>query len=287
MPWPPWLGADAQLTALAEVWAEALLSVASRLHKATREVDKMGRPMRFAALPERLHSLNGICATLVSWCNHAAGIGLLPPACAIEPPDPTRLPLSDRRYAKRFIEKYKPKPKATGPSSESGAGDSTRSHDTIAKRILNKMQGKVQEKTGVKEKKQQDLLFPPVAEELKAQAQRLRLETKGLPRWVENPYVHELVAVSFIMLENEIISTNRISVPAKGNRTFGQLCERRVAQEVEFSIEQLIARYREVVPGGGAATDEELVELGIDGIVAVMKKHRMAILALILFSLLE
>jgi hypothetical protein len=155
--------------------------------------------------------------------------------------------------------------------SESQGGRQNASPNTSGKTILNQEPKKPQGR----EKEQQELLqFPNVARELKARAHGLRSQIEGLPPWVEDPDAHEQMAVSFTMLENELISNNRISVPAGNEHTFEQLSATRAVREAELIIERLIAEYRELVPDGGAATEEELLELGVDGMIAAVEKQR-------------
>ncbi len=257
---PPWL--DARVGQFGLSWAKHLR--ASFLPKPATKVEGIGSPMLFASLAERLNLLDGICATLVSWCNHATRIGLLPPACAIEA-DPTKLSLSARRRLRSLIEPIKAE--ARSPISESEAGSQFASHNTIAKMLLEKKELEI---TSGREKRRGDLVFPNVAERLKARAQRLLSDIEGLPP-LKDPGAEQLVFNTFSMLEKELIRAHRIPVQAEHtylhqwHTRFNELSKRGL-------VENLVSEYRELVPGGDTATDKELVELGLDGIFAAVEK---------------
>ncbi|MGO9062574.1 MAG: hypothetical protein ACLQU2_35205 [Candidatus Binataceae bacterium] len=177
-------------------------------------------------------------------------------------------------HARLVLKRFGAQVEAMAANSESQGGQQNASPNTSGKTILN--QG-LEKSQGHEEERQNLFQFPNVARELKARARRLRSEIERSPPWVEDPDAQELMAVSFIMLEDELISTNRIKVPAGDERTFGQLCARRATREGELIIEHILAEYRELVPGGGAATEQQLLELGVDGMIAAVKKQRSGI----------
>ncbi|MGO9062575.1 MAG: sigma-70 domain-containing protein, partial [Candidatus Binataceae bacterium] len=150
-----------QLTAAAEEWAQLLQLVASGLGKFTSMVDKIRRPILFAALAARLDALNRIYVALVSWFNNATAIGLLPPSYAVDPdpdgPKCRRLDAASRELLKRIeaeleaelsspqcpqhelyksLKQLEAEAEAKAASSESEAGQQNASLNAIAKTIV-------------------------------------------------------------------------------------------------------------------------------------------------------
>jgi len=108
-----------------------------------------------------------------------------------------------------------------------------------------------------------------VANTLKAQARELLTEIDAIPNGTVDLNAHQLAAESFLILESSI--KGHMPRQSDDDSEFARLYKSYTLGTTLRRIDQLIIFYRALVPGGEKATGEELLEIGLDGIITAIK----------------